>query len=130
MDNKLKCAKEFVYEAMVSLEKSIALREAAGEALGELWASHMDYDVDELLDDPAARPYWEKIELEEKAKELLVSFMFDIQAPEHAEDDEETFPQYALDCLISFNETGNIEDIKKAYWYLRAYHDFENSIEL
>ena len=130
MEKKFESAKEYVTEAVEKLQKSIALKDAADEALEELRASYGEFDVDEVLENPIAKPYWEKLDLEEKAKGLLISFMFDIKEPEHAYDDEETFPQHALDCLGRFKETGDIEEIKKAYWYLREYHDFEESIAL
>lgn len=133
MKKKFESAKEYVNEAMVSLEKSIALKEAADEALEELRCGQDDLDLEAIeaaIESSEARPYWEKLELEEKAKGLLISFMFDIKEPEHAYDDEETFPSHALDCLGRFKETGNIEEIKKAYWYLREYHDFAESIAL
>ena len=127
MEKKFENAQNFVGEAIESLKESISIADEAGDEMGAfLDAGHDPMDA---ADDPRLKVYWKKLELEELATDYLIKFMFDIEAPEYADDDEESFPQHALDCLTRYKESGDVEEIKKAFWYLKEYHDFGTSIE-
>ena len=93
MEKKFGSAKEYVNEAILGLQKSIALKDAADEALEELQASYGEFDEEEVLENPIAKPYWEKLELEEKVEKkvfYIKALQVDIEMLASTETDSDT----------------------------------------
>ncbi len=66
--------------------------------------------------------------LEEETLFLLTRFMLRSDIPEYDGEDSLT-PSLALDCLKRYKETGDIQEVRNACWYMMALQYWRSELD-